>query len=354
MQRQSLPILAFVGGFLGAGKTTLILKAAELLAKSGRRAAFITNDQDTGLVDTEHARTRDLVTREIAGGCLCCRFSDLVDAFEALTAFQPDVVFAEPVGSCVDISATILQPLKAYHRDRYQLAPLTVLIDSLTAEKVYSQTLDRDIEFLFQHQIAEADLICLTKQDLATEPIELPFPVDFRLSATRGDGVKEWLDEILSSSRLPGAQLLTVNYRRYAEAEAALGWLNLYAEVRLWEPLSPAMLCGPFFESLQTAMQDAGLLIAHLKLFDQCATGWLKVSLSANGLSPIPEGELLAQAVHQHQLALNLRAIADPALLRALVEEAVAKIPGKVRIGHFTSFRPAPPRPEHRFSEVQP
>src|SRR5689334_15031248 len=41
-----------VGGFLGAGKTTAILKLAELLRDDGLRVGLITNDQSFGLVDT--------------------------------------------------------------------------------------------------------------------------------------------------------------------------------------------------------------------------------------------------------------------------------------------------------------
>ena len=41
-----------VGGFLGAGKTTAMLRLAEHLTGQGRRVGLITNDQSHGLVDT--------------------------------------------------------------------------------------------------------------------------------------------------------------------------------------------------------------------------------------------------------------------------------------------------------------
>ncbi len=41
-----------VGGFLGAGKTTAMLRLAEHLTAAGRRVGLITNDQSHGLVDT--------------------------------------------------------------------------------------------------------------------------------------------------------------------------------------------------------------------------------------------------------------------------------------------------------------
>src|SRR5262245_15049192 len=41
-----------VGGFLGAGKTTAMLRLAEHLTRGGQRVGLITNDQSSGLVDT--------------------------------------------------------------------------------------------------------------------------------------------------------------------------------------------------------------------------------------------------------------------------------------------------------------
>ena len=73
-----------VGGFLGAGKTTAILKLAEHLRKQGHTIGLITNDQGTGLVDTAMARAGEFPVEEIAGGCFCCRFDSLVEASRKL------------------------------------------------------------------------------------------------------------------------------------------------------------------------------------------------------------------------------------------------------------------------------
>ena len=74
MPNHDAPLLAFVGGFLGAGKTTLILKAIEMLHERGKRSAFIANDQDSGLVDTQHARAQGVLSREVSGGCFVAAF----------------------------------------------------------------------------------------------------------------------------------------------------------------------------------------------------------------------------------------------------------------------------------------
>ena len=51
-----VPNYIMIGGFLGAGKSTSVLRLAEYLSAHGRRAGLITNDQGVGLVDTEVVR----------------------------------------------------------------------------------------------------------------------------------------------------------------------------------------------------------------------------------------------------------------------------------------------------------
>jgi hypothetical protein len=352
LKSDNVPTLVLVGGFLGAGKTTLILRAAENLRRRGLRAAVITNDQDGGLVDTRFSEASHFDTREVPGGCFCCRFSDLLDAAEQLAAWSPDVIFAEPVGSCVDISATILQPFKAFHRHRFRLAPYTVLVDPVLADRVYGGRADVDVSFLYRQQIAEADLLCLTKADLRVSTPSLPVPVDCRMSAVSGDGVEAWLDEVLHSNRVVGAQLLDVDYSRYAEAEASLGWLNLHAEIVLHEAQSPSALAGPLLDDLDRALNGASIIIAHLKIFDEAESGCVKAGIVANGAEPRAEGDLAASPAERHELVINLRALGDPALLEAIVRDALDRIDGEVTIRHLGAFRPSPPQPEHRFTEV--
>ena len=105
----------------------------------------------------------------MTGGCFCCRFSDLIDAADRLRAHAPDIIFAEAVGSCTDISATTLQPLKLYYGDEFRLAPYSVLVDPQRAREFTAADPGGDLPFLFRTQVDEADLICFTKSDLYHE-----------------------------------------------------------------------------------------------------------------------------------------------------------------------------------------
>ncbi|MEO6742123.1 MAG: GTP-binding protein, partial [Chthoniobacteraceae bacterium] len=125
-----------IGGFLGAGKTTAVAAVAQHFAAQGLRVGLITNDQGSELVDTTMLRARGFATEEITGGCFCCRFNTLTDAAQKLTdTTRPDVFIAEPVGSCTDLVATVTYPLRRIYGDAFTIAPLSVLVDPIRAER---------------------------------------------------------------------------------------------------------------------------------------------------------------------------------------------------------------------------
>ena len=102
-----------IGGFLGAGKTTTMARLARSYRARNQRVGLVTNDQAQDLADTTSLRAQGLPVEEVPGACFCCRFDDLVDRVGRLESGQrPDVILAEPVGSCTDLVATVVQPLK--------------------------------------------------------------------------------------------------------------------------------------------------------------------------------------------------------------------------------------------------
>jgi hypothetical protein len=343
--------LVLVGGFLGAGKTRLLLAAGNMLRARGMRAAILTNDQGGELVDTRLAAASGFETGEVAGGCFCCRFSDFIAAAGRLAA--ADVILAEPVGSCADISATILQPLKSWYGARFRLAPFTVLVDPARARELLAADPDSDAAYLFRSQLLEADIVAFSKADIHRDTPDLPAAVaPRRISAATGEGVAAWLDETLGGTLRAGSRLLDIDYARYARAEASLGWLNWHADVRLRHPLSPAAVVGPLLDNLDSALTLAGARIAHLKLFGQAPTGYVRAGICANGEEPGVEGMLDASPARVIHVVLNLRATAAPELLLDIVDRTVAAIPGKLQILHRNAFRPAAPMPEHRFDTL--
>src|SRR4051812_11787249 len=89
-----------IGGFLGAGKTTLAGTLAEHLTSRGKKVAYISNDECSSVVDTAILRAANFEARHVAGGSLGLRFDSLTKVVAGLMENgRPDVIIAEPVGS---------------------------------------------------------------------------------------------------------------------------------------------------------------------------------------------------------------------------------------------------------------
>ena len=350
------PHLILVGGFLGAGKTTLMLAAAGLLRRAGRRVGIVLNDQGGELVDTRLAQAAGFPAQEITGGCFCCRFSEFVRKLACMhqdgPKLAPEFIFAEPVGSCTDLAATILQPLKRFYRERFRLAPLTVLVDSARAEDLLRPDANPLLAYLFRKQIAEADLVRFSKADLYREFPSLDGVEARPLSAYTGSGIQQWLDEVLSESAVAGSRILEIDYGLYADAEASLGWLNWQGELRLHSALTPAAVIGPLIARIDQMLSARQISIAHLKVLARSNNGSLKAGVCRNGSEPWVDGTLDAPPSTRHALTINLRAAGAPEELSNVVDRALRDLPGPVRTAHLESFRPRPPVPEHRFEEV--
>jgi Ni2+-binding GTPase involved in maturation of urease and hydrogenase len=340
------PWVVLVGGFLAAGKTTLILAAAQELKRRGLKCAVILNDQGDDLVDTRYALSQEMQADEVRGGCFCCRLSDLVDTLNSLLAHSPAVIFAEPVGSCTDLSATVYHPLLDY-KSRFRLAPLSVLVDPGRLQAL-AEHADENLEFLFRKQIEEADLVVFTKADMYPTAPSLKAAATRQVSAKTAQGVAAWIDEVLSGELEGGTHLLDIDYERYAAAEAALAWLNLRAMFRPTNPMSPALVLGPLTDAIEASIEGAGMEIVHLKALVECSEGLIKVAVSGRGNRKSVEGALTAYPAEEHELRLNIRAAGSAERLREIVERHLHMLDGELSGIRLQCFQPAAPKPQRR------
>jgi G3E family GTPase len=358
--------LILVGGFLGTGKTTLLRQAAQEQQARGERIALITNDQAPGLVDTGLFQQAGWDVGEIAGGCFCCKFDDLIGAANRLVKqSNPDVIMGEPVGSCTDLSATVLQPIKDTLAGQFDLAPFTVLIDPLRLRDVLGRaplgTLHPSARYILRKQLEEADLIVLNKADqipateLDTLAQELrnqfPGTPQLRMSALRGEGIPEWLD--LMEQRAPvGQKIADVDYDTYAEGEAVLGWLNATATLSSKEAVDWGAWSADFLDALQQSLAGKSAEIAHVKLLMVSATGQsLIANLAGSREEAIVQGQINGDS--PIELVLNARVQIGPEELLSMVEERLRAACGdaiKLHVTAIQSLSPGRPQPLHRYA----
>lgn len=355
-----------IGGFLGAGKTTAVLALARHIRAAGKRPGLITNDQSFGLVDTAMLSSNGFDVEEIGGGCFCCRFNTLVEASENLSRDnRPDAFVAEPVGSCTDLRAAVSYPLRRIYGDNFEVAPLSVLIDPVRAERMLGLEPGRafapKVHYVYDKQLEEADAIVINKADLlddarlqrlqAALTERYPHAAQYVISARTGRGLDTWFQYILSEGT--GLQAAPeVDYEIYAEGEALLGWLN--ATIRLSGPdfdgnaflhalaakIQSAMISGEIAHLKMTLSPDQGNDIAVLNLVRNDTVAEQSHSLQA----PLEAGELI----------LNLRAEEAPEILWQLTQDALQAAAGEFAVQAVVEqqehFRPGKPDPTHRMA----
>ena len=357
--------IVLVGGFLGAGKTTLLGEAAQRLGQAGKQVGLITNDQASELVDTAVLEQINASVAELSGSCFCCNFAGFSKAITYITENKTiDVIFAEPVGSCTDLSATILQPMKHKFADDLSVAPLSVLVDPKQLVDILDgriSGLHTSAVYILRKQLEEADFIVINKTDvLGTDELMSlkqrttevwPWAKVFTISAQTGDNVDFWLTEVLRGSEA-GTHLAELDYDIYAEGEAVLGWLNttvkLESELTNWGNFTENLL-----KALRRRFEELNSVIGHVKLIIKTGSGFTIGNITGpdnflNLRGTAGEGQAAV-------LTLNARAQIEPEQLKTIVLEEIAKLcasninPNNVTLN---SLQPGRPSPTYRYDHV--
>lgn len=151
-----------LGGYLGAGKTTVL---NHLLANAGgRRLAVLVNDVGAVNVDAALVAEHDGDTLTLTNGCVCCGLEDdLALTLERVRSLDP-----APDHVVMELSG-VAQPARVVpwaNTPGFELDGVVVVADAdqlveLAARRYVGDTIDA--------QLAAADVVLLSKTDLATD-----------------------------------------------------------------------------------------------------------------------------------------------------------------------------------------
>ena len=157
-----------IAGFLGCGKTTLLLKLShQLRGDSEGKVALVVNEIGEIPVDGKIMEESGMQVKDIGGGCICC---EVASSFaKTLTqlykSFKPDHVLVEPTGVAVPHQVKLAARMGG--RDaKISLGPAIVLFDATRP----AELLDMDmLGQLVTTQVKDADILAISKVDAVEE-----------------------------------------------------------------------------------------------------------------------------------------------------------------------------------------
>ncbi|HNU35687.1 MAG TPA: GTP-binding protein [Methanomassiliicoccales archaeon] len=157
--------MIIIAGFLGSGKTTLILNTiGQITELTGKKVAMIVNDFGNIGIDGKVMEKYGLRVQELPRGCICCTLGpNFLDTVRTIhDKFEPDLVVVEPSG-IADPDAILAT------MEHYQGRPLGKISTVILLDAVRFPLLVQAMRIPMSKQLHAADMVLLTKTDEVDE-----------------------------------------------------------------------------------------------------------------------------------------------------------------------------------------
>jgi len=362
--------LHIVGGFLGSGKTTAIATASKLIQEQGISVGVVTNDQGKYLVDSRFISVRHIPYGQVTSGCFCCNYNQLDAQINQLHANQGvQVIFAESVGSCTDLMATVIKPLSIFKKGETERLSLSVFAEANLLFDFLQNNhspFSADIAYIYSKQIEEAEILIVNKTDLISSEVleELNrlvaerFPektVLFQNSLDR-KSVGKWIEVLNQSSgeTISERKSLDIDYQRYGAGEADLAWFDQELEISSATGNAVEM-AKQIIGRILAETENRNWTIGHLKFIMEANGEAEKISFTIN-INRSNLDELSLSESSEVRIIINARVETDPELVRQMIAEVIQSVRNENQVTilelNTSAFKPGFPNPTHRMANL--
>ncbi len=360
--------LLFIGGFLGAGKTRLIGALTRVWLSDGLRVGLVAAANPEALLERVSSEF-GAPLEEIGGGCFGCSLEDLVDNTEAVLAQRPDILICEPAGSCADIAATILTPLKQFYGSQFHAGPYTTVVDPARAYELLAAPDETELEpavrAMYAKQFDEADVAVLNKIDLLTasecelirQNLQHQHPGTQVLVASTHDGrgVTELAALLLRDAPLTSRMHHEADPSQYSSGGTRMGWLSCTVRLQSAEPFSARGFCEALMQRLCEAFRCRECQSVRVRFLLRDGERMMGGNIYRAGECPEIGGAELGD-ITGGLLVLNARVSMAPALLGAAAVRTVTMAAQDAGIdAEFTKLQshiPWYPCPQQRLCQL--
>lgn len=329
-----------IGGFLGAGKTTSMMAFADVLKKQGKIPAILVNDLGAkNLVDGSYTASGGYLSLDITGECICYQTENLVDRLRRFRDREhADIVFSDIPGCGIGALDHVYHKLNRDYPGEFTLCPFTAVADPERLRVIMPEHADihlpGEMEYLFDAQMREAELIILNKTDLLTEQRReeilsylrstYPQAAVFGMSAATGEGVPEVVDYLMShESALPVAEI-GYGGPEFAAAEKIMSWYNRQFFVKCGNAFDTEAFSARLMDNIRDGLRAIGRNVPHLKMMGETAEGeMLKISLLGVDYPLQHDAEAEHRDSRSLKVILNARAVCESERLEEICDTAL-------------------------------